>query len=74
MLKPTKMENCYLTFQIANKGADQTAQMRRLVCAFAVCKQQSKDVLRRCTYDAEAQASWPPPGAAPGSRDSFCAI
>ena len=40
MLKPTKMENCYFTFQIANKGADQTAHMRRLVCAFVVCKQQ----------------------------------
>ena len=31
----------YLSFQIANKkDTDQTARMRRLVCAFAVCKLQ----------------------------------
>ena len=40
MLKPTKIwrvKNIDFSFQIANnKGADQTAQMRRLVCAFAV--------------------------------------
>ena len=33
---------CYLSFKIANdKGADQTARMRSLVCAFVVRKQQS---------------------------------
>ena len=44
MLKPTQMRmKRYFTFQIANnKGADQTARMRRLVCAFVVRKQQSQ--------------------------------
>ena len=33
----------YCTFQIANKkGADQSVQMRRLVCAFIVHMQQSQ--------------------------------
>ena len=31
------------TFEkLNNKGADQTARMRRLVCAFVVCTQQSQ--------------------------------
>ena len=48
MLKPTKVKrriksylaySSYITFQIANNnGADQTARMRRLVCAFVVSK------------------------------------
>ena len=53
MLKPTKynvelrdIRPSYFTLNIANnKGADQTARTRRLVCAFIVCKQQSKDFL-----------------------------
>ena len=28
--------------RLNNKGADQTARMRRVVCAFAVCMQQSQ--------------------------------
>ena len=52
-------------FQIANnKGADQTARMRRLVCAFVVHKQQSHGFSYLSPYDVEAQASWPPPGYA----------
>ena len=43
MLKPTKngeLIDIWPSFQIANnKGADQTARMRRLVCAFVVRKQ-----------------------------------
>ena len=67
MLKPTKMENYgYFTFQIgSNKGADQTARMRRLVCAFVARKQQSQSFSHRCPYSVEAQAFWPPPGYAP---------
>ena len=55
------MENSgYFTFQIANnKGADQTARMRRLVCTFVVRKSH------RGPYDVEAQASWPLPGYEP---------
>ena len=49
-----------------NKGADQTARMHRLVCAFVVCKQQSQGVSHGGPYDVEAHASWPPPGYAPG--------
>ena len=53
MLKPTKSNGefrdiwpSYFTFQIVNnKGADQTARMRRLVCAFAVRKKQSRAFL-----------------------------
>ena len=46
-------------FQIGNnKGADQTAQMRRLVCAFVVSKQQSQLFSRRGPYNVEAHASW----------------
>ena len=53
MLKPTKIfgelrdiRPSYFTLNIANnKGADQTARTRRLVCAFVVCKQQSQDFL-----------------------------
>ena len=57
----------YFTFQIVNnKGADQTARMRRLVCAYVIRKQQSQDFSRRGSYDVEAQASCPPPGYAPG--------
>ena len=59
------LENCYFTFQIAkNKGADQTARVRRLVCAFVFCKQQSKSFSSRGTYDVEANAPRPPPGYA----------
>ena len=55
----------YLCFRIANnKGADQTMQMCSLVCAFVVRKQQSQG---RGGCDAEAQASWPPLGYAPGN-------
>ena len=51
----------YFTFQISNnKGADQTARMRRLVRAFVVRKLQSQGFLRRGPYDVEAHASWPP--------------
>ena len=57
------------TFQIANnKGADQTARMRRLVCAFVVQKQQSQGSSRRGLYDVEAQDFWPPPGYASANR------
>ena len=35
-----------------NNGADQTAQMRRLVCAFVVCKPLKTGFLRRCLYYA----------------------
>ena len=53
MLKPTKLFGelrdilpCYLTFQIANdKGADQTARMRRLICAFVVRNQEKSGFL-----------------------------
>ena len=48
-----------------NKGADQTARMRRLICAFVVRKQQSQGFLHRDHNDVEAQASWPPPGYGP---------
>ena len=48
----------YFTFQIANnKGADQTAWKRRLVCAFGVRKLQGQGFSRREPYDVEAQAS-----------------
>ena len=68
MLKPTKKKiSDLVTFQIANnKGADQTSWMRRLVYAFVVHKQQSQDFSCRGQYVVEAQASWPPPGYAPG--------
>ena len=57
----------YFTFQIANnKGADQTARMRRVVCAFVVRKQQSDGFSCRGPCDVEAHASWPPPGLVPG--------
>ena len=48
MLKPTKtFEELLLYFSDSkNKGADQTASMSRLVCAFFVCKQQSKGFSR----------------------------
>ena len=60
----------YFFFQIANnKGAEQTARMHRLVCAFVVCKQQSQDFSRRGPYDVEAHASWPPPGYMPGVQE-----
>ena len=37
---------CYSTFQIANdKGADQTARMRRLICAFVVRNQEKSGFL-----------------------------
>ena len=51
-----------LIFQIANnKGADQTARMRRLVCAFVVRKHQIRGFFRMEAHnDAEAPASWPP--------------
>ena len=53
MLKPTKLFGelrdilpCYFTFQIANdKGADQTARMRRLICAFVVRYQEKSGFL-----------------------------
>ena len=61
------MENYgYFTFQIANnKGADQTAQMRRLVYAFVVRKQQSQRFSHQGPYNVETQASWPPSGYVP---------
>ena len=51
------MENYgYFTFQIANnKGSDQPARMRRLVCAFVVPKQQSQGFSHWGPYDVEAQ-------------------
>ena len=53
------------TFQITNNtGVDQTVWVRRLVCPFLAIRQQSQGFLRRCPYDVEAQASWPPPGYA----------
>ena len=56
----------YFTFQIGNnKGADQTAQMCRLVCALVVRKQQSQGFSHRGPYVVEVMASWPPPGYAP---------
>ena len=62
MLKPTKN----YTFQIANnKGADQTARMRRLVYASVVRKQQSQGFSRPDPYDVEAEASCPPSSYAP---------
>ena len=66
MLKPTKNENEEIsTLHIANtKGADQSARMRRLVCALIVRKQQSQGFSRRGQYDVEARASCPPPGYA----------
>ena len=78
MLKPTKKHfrelgnilPSYFTFQIANnKGADQTAWMHRLVCAFVVRKQQSQGGSCRGPYDVEAHASWPPPCYAPAYHD-----
>ena len=71
MLKP--MENYgYFTFQIAkNKCADQTARMRRLICAFVVRKQQSQRFSVRGSYDGEAKESWPPPGYAPEFQVGF---
>ena len=76
MLKPYTMETpCNFTFQIANnKGADQTAKMRRLICAFVVRKQQSKSFWYRDSYDVEAQASWPPPSYAPESVNIICLL
>ena len=68
-----KLENYgNITFQIANNtGADQTARMRRLVCAFVVRKQHSLGFSHRDPYDVEAQASWPPPGYAPASNSLY---
>ena len=52
-----------LLFQISNnKGADQTARMRRLVCAFIVRKEQSQGFSCPGPYDVEVPASWPPYG------------
>ena len=54
MLKPTKIFGelrdmltlCRFTFQIANdKGADQTARMRRLICTFVVPNQEKSGFL-----------------------------
>ena len=53
LLKPTKIfgelrdiRPCYFTFQIANdKGAEKTAQMRRLVCAFVLRNQEKSGFL-----------------------------
>ena len=53
MLKPTKIFGelrdiwpCYFTFQIANdKGADQTARMRRLICAFVIRNKEKSGFL-----------------------------
>ena len=57
----------YFTSQISNnKGADQTARMRRLVSTFVVRKQQSDGFSCRGPCDVEAHASWSPPGLAPG--------
>ena len=42
----------YHTFQEVNKkGADQTVHLRRLVCAFVVCMQQSQVLLCHGPYD-----------------------
>ena len=51
------------------KSADQTAHLRRLVCSIVVRNQQNHVFTHRASYDVEAQASWPPPGYAPGSKD-----
>ena len=70
MVKPTKIlgEFSHFTFQIANnRGADKTARMRRLVCAFVAGKQKSQGSSWRGPYDVEAQASWLPPSYAPES-------
>ena len=53
MLKPTKIfgelrdiRPCYFTFQIANdKGADQPARVRRLICVFVVRNQEKSGFL-----------------------------
>ena len=77
MLKPIKKKivelrdiwPIYFTFQIANnKGADQTARMRRLVCAFC-CSQATKSgfITLRPIWYWSPQASWPPPGCSPGT-------
>ena len=67
MLKPTKtFGELSVTLQIANnKSVDQTARMRRLVCAFVVSKKQYQGFSRQGPYDVEAQASWLPHGCAP---------
>ena len=54
-----------------NKGVDQTARMRRLVCTLVVRKQQSQGFSLSDPYDVETQASWPPPGYAP---DHYMAV
>ena len=60
------MTYSYFTFHIANnKGADQTARVCRLVCAFVVRKQQYHGFSCRSPYGVEAHASWPPPGYSP---------
>ena len=63
MLKPTQKGRIMGTYlQIANnRGAGQTARMRRLVCTFVVRKQRSQVFLLQGPYDGEAQASWPSP-------------
>ena len=55
MLKPTKnielraLVTSFFTYRIT-KGSDQTARMRRLVCAFFVRKQQSHGFQHRAPY------------------------
>ena len=69
MLKPTKniwriiKEISRPTLQIANdKGVDQTARMRRLVCALLFAIKKSRGFSCTCPFDVEAKASWHPPG------------
>ena len=60
------MTYSYISFQIANnKCADQTAQVRRLVCAFVVRKHQSHGFSCWGSYDFEAQSSLPLSGYGP---------
>ena len=50
---------------VNNKGADQTARMRRLVCAFVVAASNKVRVSPIDPCDVEARASWPLPCYAP---------
>ena len=52
---------------MSNKGADQSARMRRLICVFVVFK----GFPHRDPYDVEVYASWPTPGDVPVYVDRF---
>ena len=80
MLRPTTifgelrdiLPKCYFTFQIVNDiGADQTARMRRLDCAFVVVIKKSQGFSCLCPNDVEAQASRLLRGYAPGPHKDF---